>query len=415
MEQLVQEAKGAHEKCERTVRLAKIYQHAGELKQAEQTLVKARRTWPREAAPMRALYDLYLESDQSGQAAKLLDRATTEVRRGLGAGRFEPALFAMASNVAQLRGQHDAAVVAEATLAAIQGRPATIDGGGLLAGEPALDEHIAPEVFTPAFRSLLKATGWIMDAAVPFDLASLRAKPLTPNRADVLERTREIAGGYGIDEIHVFATNALGAVCVPARVAPPTLCFGLSLVSENDEMSRDFLIHRAIKVLQTHTAALSRTAPIDLWPLLAAYLKIHSPSFNPTGVDAAKLSAFLRAMSEIAPKKLNPQVNLLASEVIGTIGNRASSLNTAASAWGSRAALLALGDPNLAMEAIALAHGASSGPPSSGIERVRWIGRQPEARDLIVFSVSDGYAHARAQLGLEALESLELIEDADDG
>ena len=82
-----------------------------------------------------------------------------------------------------------------------------------------------------------------------------------------------------------------------------------------------------------------------------------------------------------------------------------------ANSWGSRAALLAIGDPNVALEAVSWAHGGTSGPPSSGPDRVKWIGRQAEARDLIAFSVSDSYAAARATRGLEAPESVEVEQE----
>jgi hypothetical protein len=108
----------------------------------------------------------------------------------------------------------------------------------------------------------------------------------------------------------------------------------------------------------------------------------------------------------VHPCRLMIMLRALASEVIGSIGNRASSLNTLANAWGSRTALLAVGDPNVALEAIAWANGSASGPPPSGPDRVKWIGRQAEARDLIAFSVSDAYTAARATLGLEAIESV---------
>ena len=397
---LIDAAKSQEETCQRTVRLAEIHEAAGEVNEAEQVLVKARRTWNKEPEPVLALYRYYKRNGQEPAADLLLDRAAADVRRGLGAGRFEAPLFAMARMVAEMREQADAALVAQSTLAAIQGEPAYIEGAGNRAGVAELDEHTAPEVFTEAFRSLLGGSGYLMDAAVPFDLKSLRAKPLSPRQADVLEQTRAIADGYGISEVTVRVTNALGVVCVPACSEPPTLCFGLPLVTAERADVREFLTHRALKVLQSRTAALSRTAPIDLWPLVAAFLKLHSPSFNPSGVDASKLDGFYQTMAPLAPKA-NPQLSLLASEVIGSIGNRASSLNTLANAWGSRTALLAMGDPNLALEAIAWAAGHSQGPPGSGPERVRWMGRQAEARDLIVFSVSDGYAAARSQLGLD--------------
>ncbi len=408
-EELIEAATSLADKCARTVRLAEIHEAAGDVKEAEQLLIKARRTWNKEAAPVSALYRFYKRNGQEPAAEMLLDRAAAEVRRGLGAGRFEAPLFAMAQMVADMRGQADAAEVARVTLAAIEGEPAYIEGAGVLAGQPELDMHSAPEIFSEAFRSLLKASGQLLDDAAPFDLKSLRAKPLPPPHADVLERTRELAAGYGLPDVNVVATNALGLACIPARCDPPTLCFGLPLVTSDRADIRDFMIHRALKVLQTKTAALSRTAPIDLWPLVAAYLKLHSPSFNPAGVDPDKVQAFHAAMAPHAHKP-NPQVSLLAAEVISTIGNRASSLNTVSNAWGSRTALIAMGDPNLALEAIAWANGHSQGPPASGADRVRWIGRQAEARDIIVFSVSDGYAAARAQLGLDAalLEAVEI-------
>jgi tetratricopeptide (TPR) repeat protein len=406
---LIEAAKSAQEKCERTVRLAELQQAADRMKEAEQTLLKARRAWPRETSPTAALYHFYKRTGQIAGADALLERAQTEVRRGLAAGRFEPQLFSMAAMVAEIREQHDAAEVARATLAAIEGEPAIIEGAGVLAAQPDLDEHLAPEVFTPPFRSLLSATGALMDYAVPFDLASLRARPLPPNHAEVLERTRELAAGYGLPDVQVLASTALSETCVPACAEPPTLCFGLSLVAHERADVREFLIHRALKILQTKTAALSRTAPIDLWPLLAAYLKIHSPSFNPPGVDVGRLGTFLASMQAIAPPAMNPQINLLASEVIGAIGNRASTLNTMANTWGSRAALLAMGDLNIALQAIAFAHGVPEGAPASGPERIRWISRHAEAREIIAFSVSDGYAKARVGLGVASLEMIEAI------
>ena len=399
---LIDGATSHAEKCTQTVRMAEIHEAAGELKEAEQILVKARRAWSKEPAPVLALYRFYKRTGQEPAADMLLDRAAAEVRRGLGAGRFEAPLFALAKMVAEMRDQTDAALIADATLAAIEGRQARLGGAGVRAGIPDLDEHTAPDIFIAPFREMLATTGQLMDLAAPFDVDSVRAKPLPPPHQDVLERTLEIAAGYGLPNIQVLATNALGRVVIPAGMDPPTIVFGLGLVTADDAEVRDFMIHRAVKVLQTRTAALARTAPIDLWPLVAAYLKLHSPSFEPAGVDGAKVTAFHDAMAPHAPK-FGPQMSLLASEVISNIGNRASSLNTQSNAWGSRCALIALGDPNVALEAIAWASGSSSGPPSSGPERVRWIGRQAEARDLIVFSVSDGYAAARTVLGIEGV------------
>ena len=109
----------------------------------------------------------------------------------------------------------------------------------------------------------------------------------------------------------------------------------------------------------------------------------------------------MNRVSKVVPSNLDPQVRTLAADVIGNIGNRASTLNTAVNGWGARAGLLAVGDPNIALTGIAWAGGHPNAPPPAGKERLTWIGRNAEARELIVFSVSDAYADARARLGLD--------------
>jgi hypothetical protein len=96
----------------------------------------------------------------------------------------------------------------------------------------------------------------------------------------------------------------------------------------------------------------------------------------------------------------DPNLGALAADIIGNIGNRASTLNTAINSWGNRAALLAIGDPSIALSGIAWASGNINAPPASGKDRVTWIGRNAEARDIAVYLVSDAYADARTQLGL---------------
>jgi hypothetical protein len=62
--------------------------------------------------------------------------------------------------------------------------------------------------------------------------------------------------------------------------------------------------------------------------------------------------------------------------------------------------MLACGNLSTALASIARAAGHSTGPAQGGPERATWIGRNAEARDLAVFSVSDAYAEVRAKLGV---------------
>ncbi|MBK6518016.1 MAG: hypothetical protein IPG04_28825 [Polyangiaceae bacterium] len=397
---LVNAAEQPDDKCKRTVELAEILEESGELKKAESTLVVARKAFPKSDLALRALVKFYQRTGQAPQAAILLDRAVADARRALGTGRFETFLFETLATAAELRNRADAAAVAQSAVRAIEGEPGELPGVGLRAGDAALDELLAPEVMTPAFRDLLQRTGAMLDTAVPYDLEGVRAMP-APSQIEVAAEVREIAGAYGLSQIQILVSTVLGHVCVPARSHPPTIIMGQSLASQDASAERTFLIHRAMKVIQANAAVFARTAPIDLWPLLAGYLRVFSPQFSPQGVDAARFQDAFGRLSKAVPPGLGHDVGLLAADIIGSIGNRASTLNSAINGWGSRAGLLAVGDANVALTAIAWAGGNSNGPPATGKDRLTWIGRNAEARDLIIFSVSDAYVDARARLGAD--------------
>jgi hypothetical protein len=135
--------------------------------------------------------------------------------------------------------------------------------------------------------------------------------------------------------------------------------------------------------------------------MTAAFLNALCPSWTPPSVDAKRLADHKSKLGGSVPSQLDPDVPALAMEVAGSIGNRASQLGTAINQWGNRAALLALGDINAGFRAIALSQGQTSGPPAAGVDRMKWITRNPEARDLAVFSVSEQFTEARRRLGIE--------------
>ncbi|WP_437968535.1 tetratricopeptide repeat protein [Sorangium sp. So ce260] len=396
---LINAAEAPEQKCRRTAELAEIYESIGDMKKAEATLLTARKTWPKDDFALGALARYYQRTEQAAAANVLLDRALADARRALTTGRFEPYLFSTVATVAELRGRAGASRIARATVAALDGRDAAMGGAGNAAGAARLDVHLAPDLMTAAFRELLLKTGPLLDAAVPFDLDSIRATPLPPQHADITDLARGIGAAYGLPNLQVYVTGALGTVCVPAASSPPKIVLGQSLVASPRDDVRLFLIHRAVKILQTNASAFSRTAPIDLWPLLAAYLKAFTPSWAPQGADAGRLREYQGRFDRVMTGGVDPKLSVLAADVIGSIGNRASTLNTAINGWGNRAAFLAVGDLNIALTGIAWSGGHTNAPPAAGKDRVTWIGRNAEARDLIVFAVSDGLAEAREQLG----------------
>jgi len=398
---LLSRAKNVDEKRDRTLALALVEEQiGGDRKRAEATFEKARKEWPHDSAVLRSLAEYQQRHGETRALQVLLDRAATDARRALATGRFEPGFFEVLATVAELKAAGDSALVARATLAALHGEEVSVPAAGPIAGDPRLDELLAPELVSPPLRALLQKTGEVLDAAYAVDLRALRAQPLPVSSAAFTSYVQQVASSFGIRGLEIFASPTLGAVCLPVNSGTPQLVFGQALLDSEDDAARYFLMIRCLKILQGKAAALSRTAPIDLWPVIAAYLSIFAPNWIPQGVEAKKLGEAQRRIQAVMPPKFDDDVPVLALEVIGAIGNRASLLGTALHQWGNRTALLSAGSLVASLRGVSFAVGQPGGPPKEGPERVKWIVRNPEARDLATFCVGEQYAEARARLGL---------------
>ncbi|MES1179257.1 MAG: hypothetical protein ABUL62_33385 [Myxococcales bacterium] len=398
---LLTRAKTPDEKRHRTLALALVEEQiAGDKKRAEATFERARKEWPYDSAVLRALAEFQQRNGESRATQVLLDRAASDARRALGTGRFEPGFFEVLATVAELKNAGDAALVARSTLAALHGEEIAVPAAGPIAGDARLDELLAPELVSAPLRALLRKAGGILDAAYSVDLRALRAAPLPVSSAAFTSYVQQVAASFGLRGLEVFAAPALGPVCMPVSTNPPQLVFGQALLDSEDDAARYFLMIRSLKILQGHAAALSRTAPIELWPVLAAFLGIFAPNWIPQGVEAKKLIDTQRRIQAATNQRLDDDVPVLALEVIGAIGNRASLIGTALHQWGNRTALLSAGSLVASLRGVALAGGLTAGPPKDGGERVKWIVRNPEARDLATFAVGEQYAEARGRLGL---------------
>jgi hypothetical protein len=181
--------------------------------------------------------------------------------------------------------------------------------------------------------------------------------------------------------------------------SPPTILVGESLLA--NERLAPFLVMRAIKLVCTRASAFGRTPPAELAVLVSAWLKCFNPTWQPQGINPAALNAAGARVQGALPRNMDPDVGVIALEVAGGLGTMAATLGPSALCWGNRTALLALGDPNTALDAIAAAAGQASGAPQDPAARATWIARTPEARDLVAFGVTDAFAEARARLGLD--------------
>jgi len=204
----------------------------------------------------------------------------------------------------------------------------------------------------------------------------------------------------GLGALQILVSPQLGRVAIPLGTNPPALLVGEGLMTVDNERARAFVVVRAMKMILSRASSLLRGQPADLAVLVSALFTAFNPSFAPQGVDAKRVSEMSRRLVPALPRNLDPTVGVIALEAAGTLGNQSAMLGAAAQAWANRVALLAVGDPNAALDAIAWAKGEEAAPKGSE-ERAAWIARNAEARELMTFSVTDAYSEARARLGLD--------------
>jgi tetratricopeptide repeat protein len=398
-QELVAKAQSPEEKRRRVLELAAIHEHvAHDDRRAEQTLEAARREFPQDVAVLRALAEFYTNHHQAPAVNILLDRAGGDARRALVAGRVSPAIFEVLGTVSDLRGKKDAARVARAMLAVLAGQPAEIGGTGHRAFDPRLDDLLAPEGLTAPLRALLAKTGDALDQASPVDLRAMKAVPATAETS-IARLAAGVAQAIGLGPVQVLVSPKLGAVCIPVGSSPPVIVVGEAL--PGSERFAGFLVLRALKLVQARASALVRSSPGEVAVLLSAWLKCFNPKWQPPGVNPALLNAVGGRLQAVLPRNADPDVATIALEAATAVGAQAASLGGYAGGWADRVALLALGDCNAAMDAIAAASGAAAGAPREPKERAVWIARTAAARDLLAFAVTDAFAQVRAQLGAD--------------
>lgn len=382
------------------IELAAIHETVGrDLRKSEQVLDSTRKEYPTSVVALRAMAEFYARQRQTPAMHILLDRSAADARRAFAQGRFVPSLFQLLHAAFELRGKHDAARVVAATLAAVEGHASDLSGADARAFDPRLDDLLAPDAINPPLRALLHRTGGALDAVAPLDLRLLKAAPLPPGNP-LATAVGAIATVSGLGALEVFVSPHLGRVAVPLRSSPPAILVGEALANVSDERARSFVIVRAMKMIVAGAGALLRGTPEEVSVLVASLLMALNPGYAPPGVDPKRAGELIRRVGAVLPRNLDPTVGVIALEAAGMLGARWATIQAGASTWANRVALLAVGEPSAALDAIAWGLGEDRAPAGSE-ERAAWIARHAEARDLMTFSVTDAYAEARARLGLE--------------
>jgi tetratricopeptide (TPR) repeat protein len=397
-EQLFARATAPEDKRNRALELAALQENvARDARSAEKTFEAARRELPQDFILLQAMVTFYQRHRQTPAIKILLDRVASDARRALSAGQIAPGTFELIAGVMELRGRSGSATAARAMLSAIQGRSAELPAVAERAFDPQLDELVAPETFGPALRALLTRAGDALDGAAPLNLRDLRATPMRPDGV-VCRRVVRIAAAAGLNGLQVYVSAKLGYACLPVASSPPAIILGEAATT--DERPCLFLATRALKLVRAKASVFARLAGNDLSLLVGAWLKCFNPAWQPAWIPAATLQQAVGRMRASSTHTVDPQLGALALEVTGSMQTQAKELGIAALAWADRVALLALGDPLSALDAIAASTGMAPAPRDAPT-RALWVSHSAEARDLMLFAVSDAVSQIYARLGLE--------------
>jgi hypothetical protein len=161
-----------------------------------------------------------------------------------------------------------------------------------------------------------------------------------------------------------------------------------------------FVVVRALKMILSNAAVMIRASEQDSAALIGALFTAFNPSYVPQGLDPKRQAELARRITAALPRNIDPTVGVVALEAAGFVGASWTQLGPAGAAWANRAALLAVGDPNAALDGLAWIR-SEDAAPTAPEARAAWIARNVEARDLMTFSVTDAYAEARMRLGLD--------------
>jgi hypothetical protein len=375
----------------------------GAASQAESLLEQARRTWSEDPRVLEAEVAHYRALGHPGTAIVIAERALSGMRDAIGRGRIEPAAFVTLEVAARLAADGEAEQAARAMARAIAGEPRLeLSGAGARAGDSDLDELTVPPPLSPDLLRLLSAAGAAIERAYGDDL---RSGGTSPAPAELAARVLELARGFQLETARVYVSTELGCDCRCGGASTSRIVLGHALIEHPDAAVQDFLVLRALALAKVNADALSRMASDDVWAVLSGFLDCFGPSWPVTGPGVER--------SAIARSKIRPHVTWVPApelaDHVGALADRVlphgGEVGEALRRWAARVALLGVGDPGVALDALIASD--PRGAPLNGEEaRLRWLAGHAEAEDLVGYGVSEAYIAARQRAGVGRSEAI---------
>ncbi len=381
----------------RLIELAKLLdEKANQPERALKALEQARGSDPSDLDALSALAQFHTKHGRPDAVAAALDDAIRDLRRRVGNDPGDLALLDQLAKILELRGRGDAVSVVRAATAFLRGEIADLVGAEDAASLPELDRLLCPPEITTALRAFFEKTAESIEKSIPVDLRMLKAAKLGANNPALKAKIDAVSRGFGLPDPDVVISRAMPLLCLPVGFKPLQIVLGDGIVTTEDEITRKFVLARAVKVCGAKCAVLVRVPPADLKINLDALLHHLNPDHPAPELEPERLDEMTKRLARFLPRKEEAELKQLAIDV-GSVD--VDKLAAAAATWGDRVALLCIGDLSAGLRGVAWTLGQKD-PPQDPDELRRWLRDNPAARDLVAFAVSDEYVEARRIAGV---------------
>ncbi len=383
--------------------LAEVLEEQGALREAEAELEQARRQSPIDMTLLQALTRFY-ERHGAGPALSVhLGRALSDFRHAVEADPSDLAAWHGLCEVLRWRRQPDAARSCARIALALglrHDRLPELAGQGPLPGiGPSLraeevDEAIALPPLSLGAREAFRLASEGLDKAIPFDPREAGAS--VPSRSETLTRDgAAVARWLGLPALRLYVSDTQPWLAVPTSGSPPTVLIGRSWL-DRPEPERRFVLARAAKLAADGMGILVRLAPEDALRVMAALVLHYHPEAVPEPLRTDAQAELGRRIAKGTKRRARSELDALMVELAGAVFAPRAALPRAAACFGSRAALLAGGEPDAALEALCrLHHGEAFPSPRAPGSRIALVRKHPECWDLLRFAIEDVHLSLR--------------------
>lgn len=359
--------------------------------QGETQLLELLAERPFDTTVLGELSQLYVRAGNSDKLERLTEQVREQAERELPSGPHVTQYLSALDALAKLRGDNSAQLLIAAMSSLYHGAPSGLDARGSRAISRALDALLAPAPLGEPLRTLLARTSDALEEAFPLNIADLNPVPLREARLRASFDMK--AKAVGITAPELLSIAGAPYLCMVTH-RPARVFLGSGWVEDCPAALQDFVVWRSLKLLQARLGPMAHLTPdaaaLRLDALISAYA---DPGDTLLGADAEP-NRLRSLLHPLVPK--DATLGPLATASVAELSSTKTEIGDAIALWANRCALLATGDPRLALTAVCLMHGESQ--THSPGELVAAAHRQPNARRLLLSLLEPAFIEAHRSI-----------------